>query len=103
MQQQSGPHVCQIMVCVNDRQGSRQSCADGGHGPAIREALKRRVKELGWDKTRVRVARVLCLGLCGEGPNVMIMPQNIWFSKVTEADIETILDTVRPLLENDPE
>ena len=33
-----------------------------------------------------------CLGQCGNGPNVLILPDRIWYYRATEADIPTILD-----------
>ena len=39
---------------------------------------------------RCRVARSLCLGLCSVGPNVCVMPENVWYTGVTEADLTEI-------------
>ena len=92
MNQGDVPYLCHILVCVNDRHGERQSCSDG-MSPEIRDHLKEQVEKRGW-KPRVRVSQTGCLGLCAKGPNVMLYPQNIWFSGVTLADADTILDKV---------
>lgn len=47
----------------------------------------------GWTG-KVRVSTTGCLGLCTQGPNVLLQPPGIWFSSVTETDLENILDVV---------
>jgi (2Fe-2S) ferredoxin len=42
-------------------------------------------------KRRVRVSKSGCLGFCKNGPHVLIMPDNIWLSQVSEENIEDIL------------
>ena len=48
----------------------------------------------------VRVTQTGCLGVCEDGPNVMIYPQNKWYSKVTVDDTDQILDDIDRLLSN---
>lgn len=92
MNQSNSPYVCHLFVCVNDRRGERKSCADG-MSPEIKDYLKEQVEKRGW-KPRVRVSHTGCLGLCAKGPNVMLHPQGLWFSAVTFADADRILDKV---------
>lgn len=35
-----------------------------------------------------------CLKVCEKGPAMVLYPQGIWFSEVTEAKIDTILDAL---------
>ena len=91
------PYVCHVFVCTNDRRGVRKSCADGD-SPALRAALKGKIADRGW-KPRVRVSQSGCLGLCAQGPNVVIYPQKIWFSQVGMGDIPVILQKIEELLE----
>lgn len=90
--EKSAPYICHIFVCVKSRQGERKSCADG-QSPVVKSILKKEVKSRGW-ADRVRVSDCGCLGLCPHGPNVIIYPQKIWFSGVTESDIPDILARV---------
>ena len=92
------PYKCHIMVCVNERDGERQSCADG-KGKEIRKVLKGKVKAKGWPKEDVRVSQTLCLGLCSTGPNVMIYPQNILYSGVTLEDVPVIMSEIDKIME----
>ena len=77
-----------IFVCENERTDGRDCC--GAEGAHIRGLLKERVKEMGLDR-QVRVSRAGCLDTCSEGPNVLLMPDNIWFKKVAAEDIESIV------------
>lgn len=92
MKENPAAYVCHVFVCVNDRKGARKSCADG-RTPDLKETLKKAVADRGW-KPRVRISDCGCLGLCTDGPNVIIYPQGIWFSAVETADAEQILSEI---------
>jgi len=94
------PYKCHVFVCVNDRGGTRKSCADGNSkeiAARIKEAAKIR-----FAAGEVRVSQSLCLGLCEFGPNVVLYPQRIWFQGVTGDDIDRILDAVAQALDDCP-
>ncbi len=90
------PYTCHVFVCTIDRGGSRKSCAYGG-SPAIRSALKKEIAERG-SKPRVRLSQYGCLDLCAQGPNVVLCPQQIWFSEVTGGDIPVFLQKIEETL-----
>ncbi len=77
-----------VFVCENER--ATEECSCGAAGMRIREALKSAVKELG-ASNQIRVSRTGCLDVCSEGPNVLVMPDNVWFKRVTDADIPQIM------------
>ena len=76
-----------IFVCENERAEGRCCSPDGSR---LRELLKDRVKGRGLSE-KIRVSRSGCLDVCSEGPNVLLMPDNLWFKRVDEKDVETIL------------
>ena len=90
------PYVCHVFVCTNDRGGTRKSCADG-ESPLVRAALKKEINDRGW-KGKVRVSNSGCMGLCGQGPNVVIYPQKVWFPNVAPNDVGQIVTKVEELL-----
>lgn len=96
MKENQTPYFCHILVCVNDRQGARKSCADG-QSVAIKDYLKEEAAKRGWSG-RVRVSQTGCLGLCQKGPNIMLYPQGIWWSEATPNDCGAVLDKVEELL-----
>ena len=90
------PFVCHVFVCTNDRQGKRKSCADG-ESATVRSSLKKAVYDRGW-KGRVRVSQSGCLGLCEQGPNVILYPQKTWFSHVSTDDVGEILSALEAVM-----
>jgi (2Fe-2S) ferredoxin len=60
--------------------------------------LKEAVSEKGW-KGRVRVSQSGCMGLCGNGPNVMLHPQGVWISEVLMDDVGMIIAKVEEILQ----
>ncbi|MBN1929615.1 MAG: (2Fe-2S) ferredoxin domain-containing protein [Chlorobiaceae bacterium] len=97
--QNESPYIAHVFVCTNDRGGARKSCADG-NSQLVKAKLKEAVEAKGW-KGNVRVSTSGCLGVCGEGPNVMIYPQKLWFSGVTPDDVDAILSTIERLMSED--
>ena len=79
-----------VFVCENEREG-KACCAPEGN--RLRESLKNSVREMGL-AAEIRVSRSGCLDVCAEGPNVLIMPDNIWFHGVQESDLPKILDDI---------
>jgi len=94
--QNESPYKCHIFVCTNDRQGKRKSCADD-NSAQIRQVLKEEVANRGW-KPEVRVSQCGCLGLCADGPNVILYPQKIWFSGVSENDVSEVVEAVEGII-----
>jgi (2Fe-2S) ferredoxin len=90
MKKDNIPYPKQIFVCTNDRKGESPSCGDHNGGDIFKE-LRRIAKEKGLHP-KVRVAQAKCLGMCSIGCNVMIYPDNIWYSGVRSEDIPSIVE-----------
>ena len=87
------PYEKIVFVCANQRPpGERVCCADGGGG-AFRDKLKAAVKERGL-AARIRVSQSGCMHRCEKGPNIMVFPDNLWFSNVQESDLGPLLDKI---------
>ena len=82
------PYEKQIFVCTNDRKGESASCGDQ-KGEAIFKELRRIAKEKGLHP-RIRVAQAKCLGQCAKGCNIMVYPENVWYSEVSMDDVPAI-------------
>ncbi|MCX7009067.1 MAG: (2Fe-2S) ferredoxin domain-containing protein [Kiritimatiellaeota bacterium] len=93
MQRAVSPFVCHVFVCTNDRHGERKSCADG-QSAKLREQLKEAIHQKPHLQGRVRVSAGGCLGLCTQGPNVLLHPQSIWCSGVMSADLPRLLEAI---------
>ncbi len=77
-----------LLVCANERAPGEDACANRGSGE-FQKKLKAYAKAKGL-QGRLRVSRTMCLGLCAKGPNICVMPDNVWLSGVTEKDLEEI-------------
>jgi (2Fe-2S) ferredoxin len=91
MEKQPVPHKKIVFVCTNRRpEGERISCAVGG-GDTLRDKLKAMVKERHL-QSKIRVSASGCLDRCEFGPNIMVFPDNVWYSHVQESDLPAIID-----------
>ena len=77
------PYQKQVLVCLNE------TCKCQGSDKVF-EKLKARIKELNLKKT-YRPSRVICLGLCGKGPNVIVWPEGTVYCGFTEDNVEDLI------------
>lgn len=89
MQDRPAPYERILFVCCNEREPGEDACANRG-AAQLQKDLKAMVKDKGL-KGRVRVSRAMCFGLCAEGPNVCVMPDNTWYHHVGPADLPAII------------
>ena len=80
-----------IFICGNRREPghSRGSCDPAG-SDALQKAFKKAIAERGI--TRVRANKSGCLDQCEKGPTVVVYPDAVWYGKVTEADVNEIVE-----------
>ncbi|GAA0267670.1 CbiX/SirB N-terminal domain-containing protein [Halobacterium noricense] len=71
-----------VAVCTN------QTCAADG-APAVLERLRQAARDA--DGGSVRVTRSSCLGQCGDGPNVAVYPDGVWYQRVAPDDADRIV------------
>ena len=66
------------------------------NGPrALIQQLRQIAKDRGYHP-RIRVAQAKCLGQCGLGTNIMIYPDNTWYSHVNLNDVSSLADKYLP-------
>jgi (2Fe-2S) ferredoxin len=94
------PYERIIFVCANQRDPGEAACLNRGSGE-----FQKQLKEYQKSKNikGLRVSRSLCLGLCEKGPNICIMPENVWYTGVTPKDLDEIKSKwIDPLAEKKP-
>src|SRR5262245_38391391 len=81
-----------VFVCVNRRPDGnpKGSCAQKG-SEALQARLKGAVRDRGLDG-RVRVMTSSCQDLCHRGITVSVWPDGVFYGRVTEADIDEIIE-----------
>src|ERR687898_1359109 len=75
-----------VFVCLNQRPEGhpKGSCLDRGAAgvfEALREEQGRRLL------TNVKVVATGCMEACLAGPALLVVPDNVWYGGVTEADV----------------
>lgn len=85
------PHEKIVYVCCNQRDAGERVCCASQNGQEFRDRLKAMVKERGY-RTKIRVSQSGCMDRCELGPNILILPDNVMLSGVTEADLEPLLE-----------
>jgi (2Fe-2S) ferredoxin len=81
-----------LFVCVNRRpDGSpKGSCAARG-AVELHEKLKAMLKQRGLAELGARACTASCLDTCWVGPVIAVEPDNYFYGRVTEADLEEIV------------
>lgn len=81
-----------VFLCTNQRDESRQACNDAGAKDLLGH-MKKRIKELGLsEKGKIRINNAGCLNRCGEGPVMVVYPEEVWYTYIDQEDIDEIID-----------
>ena len=80
-----------VFVCINERDPShpRGSCMQRGAADVFNELREAQGRH---DLTNIKVVYGGCMEACTSGPVVAVMPDNVWYGGVTEADVPAIMD-----------
>ncbi|MEW6758677.1 MAG: (2Fe-2S) ferredoxin domain-containing protein [Acidobacteriota bacterium] len=76
-----------VLVCKGD------ACSKRGNPERVRVALKQAVRDL--PAKSVKVSYVSCLGMCGEGPNVLVCRGDTAYHRCNGSEASRIVDEVR--------
>ncbi|MCB9235095.1 MAG: (2Fe-2S) ferredoxin domain-containing protein [Bacteroidia bacterium] len=81
-----------VFICQNQRDPGhpRGSCGQRG-SLEILEEFKHLVKEYRL-QLKIRVNKAGCMELCEIGPSILIVPDNVWYQKVTPGDVREIVE-----------
>ena len=79
-----------VLVCTNSREDGRECCAQKG-AVELHQKLKFAVAAV---DPRIRVSKSGCLNKCSTGPMVVIMPDNLWFGRVSKHDIPELVKLI---------
>ena len=82
---------CHFFVCTNRRaDDDPRGCCSAKGSEAVIDALKAAAHKAGL-KGRVRVNKAGCLDACAHGISAVMYPQNVWYSRITLADVDEIV------------
>lgn len=83
-----------LWVCQNERppDNPKGSCAAKG-SREILEAIKKELVTRGL-RLRARACESSCLDLCWVGPSIAVMPDHVFYGRVTLDDVKDIVDSI---------
>jgi len=81
-----------VFFCTNQRASGEQYCEQAG-ATRLRAYAKQKIKQLGLSgEGRVRINTAGCLNRCGEGPVMVIYPEEVWYTYVDQQDVDEIIE-----------
>jgi len=81
-----------IFVCTNKRTDGRGSCEDHG-AQEMRAYLKKKVKDANLAGLgRIRINNAGCLDRCGQGPVLVVYPDETWYRYESQKDLDEIFE-----------
>jgi (2Fe-2S) ferredoxin/ubiquinone/menaquinone biosynthesis C-methylase UbiE len=80
-----------VFVCTQEKPEGVTSCPSNGSWQVLR-ALESQVIAQGLDND-VQLSTCGCLGLCDEGPILIVYPEGVWYRKVREGDVPEIVSS----------
>ncbi|HVQ29159.1 MAG TPA: (2Fe-2S) ferredoxin domain-containing protein [Vicinamibacteria bacterium] len=79
-----------VLVCTNTRPADNPKGSCGPKGAEeLTDRLKSMLRERGLDG-EIIVNRTSCLKHCSQGVTLAVQPDNVWYAKVGEGDLEEI-------------
>jgi (2Fe-2S) ferredoxin len=81
-----------VFVCATQRPPGhpRGSCGQKGCAEVVDEFMFQFQQRQCFDK--VAVTPCGCIGPCGQGPNVLVYPEGVFYTAVTKEDVAAIFD-----------
>ncbi len=81
------PYTRHVFVCTGEY------CSPTREGRTLYALLARLLEREGllFGASRVKRGEAPCLGVCADGPVVVVYPEGIWYSRVTPALLERIV------------
>src|ERR1035437_10002861 len=83
------PFRYHVFVCTQTKPEGVTSCSASG-SKRVLDALNRETQAQGLEN-EVQVTTCGCLGMCDDGPIVIVYPDGVWYRRVTPEDVPEIV------------
>lgn len=87
------PFQLHLYVCTQTKPEGNVSCPGNGSA-GILQALECELLAQGLDD-HVQVTTCGCLGLCDDGPILIVYPEGVWYRKVKASDMAQIVTSLK--------
>lgn len=84
------PFRFHLFVCTQQKPEGVNSCTAGG-SLAVVDELNRQIRERGLSDA-VQLTTCGCMGLCDEGPIMVVYPEGVWYRRVQVSDVAEIVE-----------
>jgi (2Fe-2S) ferredoxin/SAM-dependent methyltransferase len=85
------PFRFHLFVCTQQKAEGVRSCPASGSF-AVLNRLEHEIQARGLNRD-VQLTTCGCMGLCDEGPAMVVYPEGVWYRRVQPSDISEIVDT----------
>ena len=82
-----GQYEVHVFVCTGG-----ETCPTQGDTEKYVKILRAGVAQAG-KRTEIRINNAGCFSQCGNGPMMVVYPENVWYRGVQESDLQEILDS----------
>ncbi|HEY9723627.1 MAG TPA: (2Fe-2S) ferredoxin domain-containing protein [Oscillatoriaceae cyanobacterium] len=83
-----------IFVCQNERAADNpRGCCKARGSEEVLAAFKSEIRERGI-RGRIEFDGSTCMDTCAWGPTVVVYPDNVWYGRVTPADVPEIVEAI---------
>jgi 3-hydroxy-5-methyl-1-naphthoate 3-O-methyltransferase len=80
-----------LFLCTRQKPEGVQSCPAAG-SLSVRDCLAREIQARGLD-SEVQLTTCGCMGLCDEGPVMVVYPGGVWYRRIQTGDVSEIVDS----------
>jgi (2Fe-2S) ferredoxin len=84
-----------LVVCVNERLGSGQRSCVGSNNLEYIGKIRSMIEA---ENLSVPIIERICLGKCEQGPVMRIAPGGRFFTEITDARLQDIIDEIKAFL-----
>ena len=82
-----------VFICTNERpEGDPRGCCKRKGSEELLSKIKQKLFQAGLSG-EIRAQKAGCLDACEEGVSLVIYPDNVWYGKIQEQDLDEIIES----------
>jgi (2Fe-2S) ferredoxin len=85
-------YIRHVFFCINQKADNKKCCQDACAKDLYLYFKSQLIERNLHGPGKTRVSTSGCLGRCGQGPNIVIYPDNVWYKYSSKHDLDKIID-----------